>query len=143
MSPRQFTNVTLLLAALAVPGLVGAEGVEKASGAGPVAAAGAGESTAGGPAIGDHVVVHHLTWLHRSPEEGSDRWADNRTRADNQTDYLVFRVTGARGEWLEVEALSWTETAEPNATCYSQTLGMFTCDGCSDNVTLCFDAPAE
>jgi len=116
--------IGLLLAALTLPGAAGAEGVGKTPGSGAAVAASSDESPLAGPAVGDHVVVHHLTWLHRSPEDGSDRWADNRTRADNQTDFLVFRITDIRGEWLQVEALSWTETAEPFATCYSTLHGM-------------------
>lgn len=124
MHPSRILFLGVLVGAVALAAPVWAEGVGKVSGTGPAQAVSAGEVSGSGPAVGEYVVVHYLTWLHRSPEEGAERWADNRTRADNQTEYLVFRVTGVRDGWLEVESLSLVDAATPGSACYSSLTGM-------------------
>jgi hypothetical protein len=101
--------IPALLLAVLVPGL---------------AARSADEPADVGPRVGEYVVVHHLTWLHRAPSVDSEKWADNATRAVNQTDYLVFRVSEVREEWIQVVSFHAHDADAPRTTCYRTLDGM-------------------
>lgn len=124
MYPSRFLFLGVVAGVVALAALARAEGVGRVPGAGPAQAVGAGEEPDAGPAVGEYVVIHHLTWLHRAPADDAERWADNRARADNQTEYLVFRVTGVRDGWLEVESLRPDLPEEPDRHCYGTLWGM-------------------
>ncbi len=76
------------------------------------------------PRVGEYVVVHHLTWMYRSPSKDSEKWADNATRALNQTDYLVFRVAEVADDWVRVQSYHPYRGGSGIPTCYRTLDGM-------------------
>ncbi len=125
MQTSRLVFLGALAGALALAASARAEGVGKAAGAGPARAAGADGEPGRSPAVGEYAVVHHLTWLYRSPEDGTERWADNRTRADNQTEYLAFQVTDVRGDWVQVAGLdAYASGWKARPWCYGALQGM-------------------